>query len=150
MNIILYTTKSESNRVTKTLENAATFSGTLRERTNVMYPSFVIQGDVSLVDYNYAYIEDFKRYYFITDLVSERNNLFRIDLTVDVLMTYKDQIKELTAVVDRQEKKFNLYLQDTEFNIDTRMKVVTKKFPRGFDGNSYILGTVGASAVEVS
>ena len=60
---------------------------------------------------------------------------------VDVLMTYKPQIKAHSAIISRQENLWNLYLPDGEtFKTEQGMLVVQKEFPYGFtNGESFIL-----------
>lgn len=42
----------------------------------------------NIVDVNYLYIEDFKRYYYITHLRSIRTGLVEVSCHVDVLMSF--------------------------------------------------------------
>lgn len=103
MNITLYKTKSPNNKVDKVLTDSTSMSGNLRDESNVMTPSIIIQsGNIS--QYNYAKIQEFGRYYFITSIDSVRNGLWRINLKCDVLMTYSSQIKQLKAIISKQEK----------------------------------------------
>lgn len=61
---------------------------------------------------NYAYIPDFNRYYFITDIVSAGRNLWQLTMSVDVLMSYYGEIMELTALIDRNEYEYKPTLDD--------------------------------------
>lgn len=63
---------------------------------------------------NYCYIEEFNRYYFISDIVSVRNNLWRLNLRCDVLMSFSSEIIVTSAFVTRNEFKYNKYLVDSE------------------------------------
>ena len=63
---------------------------------------------------NYMYIPLFNRYYFITDISSVANHLWRITSNVDVLMSYKDQILETNAFVARNQNEFNKDIIDNE------------------------------------
>ena len=71
MNLRLCVNNSEKNKINKSLTTGVTLSGTLRNESNVVNPSIVISIENPTI-YNYAYIEDFKRYYFITDYISLR------------------------------------------------------------------------------
>lgn len=49
----------------------------------------------ALPEFNYAYIPDFNRYYFVSEIVSVRTGLWRVSMRCDVLMSFKsDFIKE--------------------------------------------------------
>lgn len=114
MNIKLYSSNSDINRVDKTsfIVLKKSLEGTLKEETSVINPSIVVTSDSSILNANYAYIELFKRYYFITNITSIRNDLWRIDLKCDVLMSFKDEIKNIKCLVARNENKYNPLLSD--------------------------------------
>lgn len=61
---------------------------------------------------NYVFIEEFNRYYFITDIISVRNNMWRLNMHVDVLMSYKEEIKQQDAFVTRNEFTFDKMVKD--------------------------------------
>lgn len=95
MNIILYKLKDEVNDVkkTRTLSGTGlTLTGALRASTSKLTPYVEISQDINdLNDYNYAYIVDFKRYYFLSNPVSIRNGLTGYSLKVDVLTSFLTQ-----------------------------------------------------------
>lgn len=145
MEIIIYSTDSENNRVDKKLNKILTLNGTLKEQCSIISPSIVIQGNISDISKaNYCYIKSFSRYYYINNITIINNNLYRIDCDVDVLMSYKSQIRKLSAVIERQENDYNLYLEDSSFKTQSRDNILTKSFPNGFttEGN-YILAVAG-------
>lgn len=114
-----YKNSAEPNRVDKTsyLQSLFTLEGTLRESCNIINPSILIERE-EFINANYCYIPNFNRYYFIDKITSVRNNLWRIDLSVDVLMTYKEQIKELECFITRQENDNDLMLKDELIPVD--------------------------------
>ena len=52
---------------------------------------------------NYAYIPEFERYYFVTNIVNVRNNLWEVHFHVDVLQTYWNDYKYSPSVISRSE-----------------------------------------------
>ena len=56
--------------------------------------------------YNYAYISDFYRYYFIND-ISWDNGFWRISLDLDALATYETQIRDTTQYVLRSASLYD-------------------------------------------
>lgn len=143
MQIKLYKNLSEVNTIGKTLTEESVRTGTLKDGCSVLSPSVVLTGE-NLSDFNYMYIPEFHRYYFITGITSIKKGLWQIDGHCDVLESYKEQIKAQKAVVERQEQKYNLYLNDPDWKIYRNKQVLTRTFPDGFlDTGVYYLTVVG-------
>lgn len=138
MTIKLYKTASEVNKVTKVLTDELSLTGELRESSSVINPRIKIEDD-DLTDYNYAYIPEFGRYYFITNITSIRNGLWELSMRVDVLMTYADEIKANIAVIARNSNLWNLYYQDEQFKILNYETIQTKAFGASLNPNSQIV-----------
>lgn len=79
-----------------------------------------------LIKANYAYIQEFDRYYYITDIVSVRNDLWQLSMRVDVLMSFKTNIANLNAVIGRNENVYNALIPDDRivFNSDVEFTTV--------------------------
>lgn len=115
MVIKLYNNMSDPLKVGKTLQNELSITGDLRDKCDIEHPSIIIEGS-TILNYNYAYIPDFNRYYFFTKPPEAiAANLMRLDLTEDYLETYKTEIRNTKAIVQRQERLFNKYLNDDEY-----------------------------------
>lgn len=65
---------------------------------------------------NYVSIPDFNRFYFINDIVSVRQNLWRILLHVDVLMSYSKEILNTKGFIARNEFTFDPMVKDDEIS----------------------------------
>lgn len=144
MNIVLQINNSEKNRLDKSITDITSLTGTLRDETSIIDPVIIIEGDLSsYVNCNYMTISDFNRSYFVNNIRSIRNDLFEISAHVDVLTTYKDQIRQNNAIVSRQEKKWNLYLNDGVFKTYQNPFIVTKAFPSGFTEQHFIFSVAG-------
>lgn len=135
---------SPKNQLDKALSVVATYSGTLKEGTSIIDPVIKIQCDLSSVrQCNYMYIAEFNRFYFITDIKSVTNDIVEFYAHVDVLNTYKDQIRSNQAITQRQENSWNLYLDDGAFKIYQNPLVLTKAFPSGFTTQSFVMAIAG-------
>lgn len=130
INLTLYNNKSEPNRIGKELEVVETFQGSLKDETSIINPVIEVKTNIVPLS-NYAYIPDFGRYYFITDIISIRNGLWAITMKSDPLESFKSEIKACNAVIARQEFLYNLYLEDNKLNILTDRFTIDKKFPTG-------------------
>ena len=149
MQIDLFTCNAERNRVTKNqyLLNRFTLDGAFRKTTSALDIEVDVEKTNPVIyKYNYMYISEFNRYYFITDIVSVRTNIWTIKATVDVLMSFRDDILKSPAIVDKIENEIdaNLYLDDGSFVMDSRKYNEIKEFPNGFNDNgAYILICAG-------
>ena len=143
--IVLQNNKSEKNRLTKSLEDIATYSGTLKTETSIIDPVIIIECDLTdVVNANYMTISEFGRSYFINNIRSIRSGLVEFSCHVDVLSSFADEIKLNKAIIHKQENSWNLYLNDGSFKIYQNPNVLTKAFPSGFTTQNYVLAVAGA------
>lgn len=160
MEIKTYMNNSEAIRLNKNLTEVSTLSNVrLLENCTLLNPSFVFKMPENIF-INYIYVPKFGRYYYINNITILNNNMVQIDCSVDVLMSFKDEIKNTKQHIVRQENEYNMYM------IDGRMAVLQKidrqtlnfKPPEGgwvIDTNlnvgnaRYVLNCVGGDAVNV-
>lgn len=129
--IDIYNSKSERTRLDKSpyLTIKTQMSGYFRGEQSILNPEveLVINNlgdtDPDYLQYNYFYIKQFNRYYFVDNITVVRSEvgsgnlprmLVRYSLSVDVLMSFKDSIKELEPVILRQEFDFDNLIPDDE------------------------------------
>lgn len=88
--------------VNKTLGESTDISGVLRDDFNMIKPVITIRKqDVS--NFNYCFIPDFNRYYFIEEVTLQNKNEYEMQLSLDVLKTYETQILDATGRVTEQD-----------------------------------------------
>lgn len=128
--IKLMSNLSPVEKIGKNLQAGVDLTGcTLKDTTSIISPVIRVRSsDIGIPTYNYMYIEEFGRYYFIDDIVSVNDGLWEISAHVDVLETYKRGILGNTAVLRRQQNKFNTYLNDERWPVYTYDDVITFKF----------------------
>lgn len=136
MDIIFYNTTSENNRVGKVLTNEKTLSGAFKSEVDVQNP--IIEVSTDLMAYNYCYIPDLNRYYFINKVEITRNNFYTIFLHIDVLETYANEIKKLHVVISNSSGG-NPYYNGYISGIDVRTDYETKQFENNFEENGEIV-----------
>lgn len=143
--IILQTNLSENHKVDKTINNLFTATGELKLAASIIDPVVVIQASLpSLVNCNYATISAFGRSYFVTNIVSVNNALVEVHCHVDVLSSFAEQLRRNSAIIYRQENKWNLYLNDGSFRIYQNPNVLTREFPSGFNTQEFVLAVAGS------
>ena len=102
-----------------------------------MTPVIKIEHD-SPIDFDYVYIAAFNRYYFVEDITILRTGIMEIKLSVDVLESFKSGILGNTAIIDKQENNYNLYLNDDSIKMRQDPLVTCYEFPSGmFDNDSF-------------
>lgn len=144
MNIVLYQNISEYNAVNKTMNELTILTGTLREESSIIDPIITISDIDSYVgSMNYAHIPEFNRYYFITNIESVRNKLWRVSFHVDVLYTYREQIKSNSAIIERNEIQYDLKLNDGLFKTQQNPRIAQFPFPSGFNTWNFVLAIAG-------
>lgn len=145
MTIKFYNNLSDKVVVDKNITQIGSdMTGTLRDDCSIVDPVIKVEGIVgsNLTSCNYAYIEEFGRYYYITNIVCS-GKLFEVHMHVDVLMTYKSGIRTNSAVISRQENNYNLYLQDGVFKTYSQPHIQVAQFPNGFTDFNFIFCVAG-------
>lgn len=137
--INLMNNQEELNKISKNPSSVMTLNGNLREDTSIIDPVILIEYNGTLTNVNYAYIAEFHRYYFITQIESVRTGLWRVHMHCDVLKTYAQGILGCQCVVARNENKFNLLLNDSYFKVYSNPRVQVLNFPNKFSGETYVL-----------
>lgn len=137
MTIKLYKTFDQKEKLNKTLLNEKTLTGTLKSKMSIIKPSILLHNvNINFSDYNYCYIVDFDRYYFINDISIETCNLFELKLNEDVLMSFNDDIKNMTVEVS-QGTLYNSDKVDCETS-DKKTLVNSIDLQNPFDNNGFL------------
>lgn len=104
MDIQLYVTSDDDTVMNKTLELKYDITMELKDSQNITQPAILLfeNEDLDLRSVNYAYIPEFKRYYFIRSVNVAPNNIYQLLLECDVIETFKEQILNSTAEITRK------------------------------------------------
>lgn len=144
MNLTLCTNLSEKNCLGKTLSNNQNFQGILREQSSIINPVIRVQS-TELPNFNYAYVPDFNRYYFIVGIRNISTNIWEISLSVDVLESFKETIKVNTAIIsDTESIGKDTYIDGEQWKTNVKNNTEIINFPNGLlESGTYILITAG-------
>lgn len=106
---------------------------------NELNPYFEVKYHTDYNNVNYAYIDTFKKWYFVVKSLLP-DNMWGLQFVVDPLMSNKTAIEELTCVIKRTGKEGSKpsYVQDELLPIEKGRQFLYK-FP--FDSSPH--GTVG-------
>lgn len=143
MEILLYNNLSEKNKIGKTLSLYRTLSGTIKEPSSIINPEITIELD-SPVGFNYCYIPEYNRYYFVDDIIIIHNDIYKMRLSVDVLESFSAQIKAQNVIIDKNTFDYDKYLPDDNWRVNVKTKTDIVNFTSGLlSSGEFILITAG-------
>lgn len=101
--VIFYTYRGHPNLINKNLSNGYSTTAELYDNTNILNPELKLSWSNSYAtSYDMFYIAEFKRYYFIKDIIAEPGGAVRVKGSIDVLYTYANSIGNSTALITRE------------------------------------------------
>lgn len=137
MHLTLYKYQGERNKVNKQgdLIRVSDVTGTFKADISLLAPTLllslpainanvltdengneiadVVTGDIaSVYDFNYVYIAEFNRYYYVNSIVVSSKNLLIVSCEVDALYSFRAQILDNYGMVERNEFEYNELLND--------------------------------------
>ena len=137
--IIFYKNTAVNNVLDKT-----NFLTELETKNGLFYNNFDIVNSVLVVrnlniNANYCYIRELNKYFFIENFEIVDNTKVKITLKLDVLNTYKTDIKNLYVTVHEKENA-NGYINNRNTLYDVRPNFEKIDFPNQiFDENGQII-----------
>lgn len=121
----------------------------IKSPSSIMNP--VVELNVNPMAYNYAYISEFSRYYFINDIRFDKG-LWICSLNIDVLATYKTTIGSSSTYVLRAANAQNPYIIDNAFPLTGNVTYDSTIFESGistsYNSGYYIVTTTGDQAAN--
>lgn len=125
MDLKLYVVEDGDNVLNKTLSDELIIQINLKRDVNLFTPSLIIR-DSSAIDinrFNYCVIPVLNRNYFIRTINNIGNDLWRLDCECDVLETYKNDILNSEALLNRSLKNGDFLINTIDTTI---IKTISK------------------------
>lgn len=144
----LFTLSKRDNSTKRPTGNGTEYSCIIKSGSGILHPTISL--DLGKVNdpsqYNYAYIPDFDRYYFIEEWYFERA-LWTASLKVDVLATYKTEIGNSNLYVMRSASENDGNIIDTLYPAKSGCSFAseTKTNPWSI-AETYVIGVVSQDA----
>lgn len=145
MEVVFYYNLSDARCINKELVEGETFIGQMRDEVSIMNPTIRFDTD-QIMRYNYAYIPELQRYYSIDDITVFRQGVTDVTMSVDVLMSFRRDILNTIAVVDKQAMQENgdEYIDDGSLVTDNVMFTTIVEYDSGFNSTpEYVLIVAG-------
>jgi hypothetical protein len=143
MTVIFYKYNDIKNKINKTL------SGGLTVNDVIMHNDFDITAFELLIknsnfnsEYNYCYIQDLGRYYFIESVEKMNGTIYKIRLTVDVLKSFSTQIENINAVITKSENPDDNFV-DCEKSENYTSEVINLTDNFNHSGNLILVTSLG-------
>lgn len=157
--ITLYSNKASKEVVDKSddLVVIETMTGDFRGSMSILRPIIQIKPTLTstvskiLSECNYVYIREFGRYYFVTAINTTANNYIELELSIDVLMSWKTSILAQNVIVSRNENEYSLYLDDSVLKVYNDPNITVYHFKdsnnldTGFTAQEFILALAGSN-----
>ena len=140
MTITLYNSPGERNLLNRPMTLVKAFSNVeVIEPCNIETPEILLNMDSSILNCDYAYIQEFDRYYFRNDLRIENGNQMRFFLESDPLMSFRSNILNSQVVARRSTNRINPEIQDNEMVFKAVPTIDYRECATGFtpDGTGY-------------
>lgn len=124
---------------------------TLKGDCSIINPMLVISGIADPTQYNYCYVPQFQRYYFISNWTWVAG-LWQASCICDVLASYRTEIGASTDYIVRSSARYDGRIMDTMYPATTVPNVRKTPFETGFlkptgaDPGIYVLGIVSKNA----
>ena len=133
MNVKLTNTTKKHNSTEIPTFVGSGLTCTLKEGSSIINPVLIFERANVGHSYNYVYISDFGRYYFVDDIVYDGARVYYY-CSVDVLASYKSTIGGASAYVLRSAYVNNEYIIDQYYPITTHLTKYTEKLNFGTVG----------------
>ena len=152
MTAIFKKTTSPNNKCAKVFASGSqSFDVYFIEETSITNPSITLVAALDTISqYNYCEISQLKRKYFIRDINSLDGERVRVDLAVDVLASFYDDVISAQILTTRSSKNVNVFVPDTRLKNSTRGISQIKTFSGGewlptvlSDTNGIVITTFG-------
>lgn len=148
-------TSSPKNKIDKNFNVRLVTTGSLVAESSIINPVIRIDQNLGagtgagLKTCNYVHIEAFARFYYIVNITTERNGMTRLNLKVDPLKSFKEQIMNQEGIAERIQmtENSNFLLPDPMVQVRQRTLRKVVDFPKGFEIPTFVLALAGSRGV---
>lgn len=140
--IITYRQYSDNHELNKSLSYVGIIQGIFNHSINVK--NIIIDLNNYTNNFNYVWIPILRRYYYVDSVELISSNFTRLHLKEDVLMSWKELIKQQSAFVSRYENSNNDNLVDSRLPLEDVKTIEMLSFTNGSLKNctfNYSLGS---------
>lgn len=145
----LYVNISDDRYVNKTINNIGEYTIVFKSDEDSIRPTLKISDSNIPETANYVYLSELNRYYYIRKKRFSKQCIY-LECELDPLMSFRSQLGSMEAIISRNERLYNLYLNDEKMEMlnypyyqTLNMKCV-EGHPFSMQTNQILLSLVGA------
>lgn len=140
MTFKMYRYTGERDVINKSLTFISDLTGYFKDDTEYLQPTLILAPGYSVSTENYFIINGLN--YFVTGVIYSQQNL-QVKLDLDELESFKADILNQYAILDRSANNYNAYQVDNDIPFINSNEITITNFPSGFSGESLILTVAG-------
>ena len=143
MTVTFYTYNGIKNKINKTLSSGLTLNDVIIQNDfDITNFDLLIKNSNFNLEYNYCFIPDLNRYYFIENIEKMNGSIYKIRITVDVLKSFSSQIENINAIITKSENPDNNFV-DCEKSENYTSEVINLTDNFNHSGNLILVTSLG-------
>ena len=127
MTFDFYVCNDDPRKLIKSTFNREEIAGVLKDHTDILRPVIQVTPFENYAIYNYLYIPQFNRYYFLKQPTIELGGLLNYTGEVDPLYSWYQSIQQLSGITDRSANN-NVFLADSHMKQQQNLNIIQHNF----------------------
>lgn len=140
MTVTFYNCSDDERVINKTVSDGVTVEARPYEGCSVLQPSLILEYNADILSRNYAYIPEWKRYYYVGNASVEIGNRMVIPLRVDPLKSWEESIRNVPLVAERSTNAPNSMIIDPDRDFSSDSVTEYHELGTFSDSQIYLLG----------
>lgn len=143
MTVIFYTYNGIKNKINKILSSGLTVNDIIIQNDfDITDFDLLIKNINFNIEYNYCFIPDLDRYYFIESIEKMNGSIYKIRIKVDVLKSFSSQIENINAIITKSENPDNNFV-DCEKSETFESEIINLTDNFNHSGNLILVTSLG-------
>lgn len=142
--IITFYNTSKKRNSTFQPGGGTSYTGQLTNESGMVNPTVIMDFGNSAPSYNYAYINEFNRYYWLNEITSVGGGLWRVQMTSDPLASFKTAIGNSYQYVLRSSNTWDGDITDLRYPTKAKFTANRDSVSSGYGSliGNYLVGVV--------
>lgn len=143
--VVLYQNTIPLNHARRTFNNPLAIYGTPKEGINPLKPEITVEYNAAILQYNYAYIAEYGRYYSFSELPTIDGKIMHLSLKADTFWNWKNVIMRSQCIAERSSSLYDVMVEDSAVIGVAGYTYFSRSLPYTFqpDHGTYVLMVAG-------